>query len=272
MNDSKHLLMLPISANTSFVRRTFLVSLFLTLTGLIYFNSLKNGFVFDDPHYISNNYLIKALDSQGLWKLFSSFYAWDYLPLTQLSLSIDYWFYGLNPAGYHFTNTLLHFVNSLLVYHLALRISQSGRVAIWTSLIFLVHPLQVESVAWISERKNLLSFFFFSFSFLTYLRRGTCLLSLLLFLLACLAKTTVVILPLLLVLYDTSFASKHLKNILLDKVPYFFISIGITLLTLLSHSSGGTLREHPDNNPINTVFSMMVVFKEYLVKFLFPLI
>jgi len=227
--------------------------------------------VFDDQHYIVKNYLIKVLDSQGLWNMFSSFYHWDYLPLTLLSLSLDYWLYGLNPAGYHFSNTLLHFINSLLVYQLVLRTTKSGVGAFWASLIFLVHPVQVESVAWISERKNLLSFFFFSFSFLTYLRGGTRPLSLLLFLLACLAKTSVVILPLLLVLYDVSFASKHIKNILVDKVPYFLISLGITILTLLSHSSGGTLHGYPDNNPINTVFSMMVVFKEYLVKFLFPI-
>ena len=158
-----------------------------------------------------------------------------------------------------------------MVYQLVLQITKSGRVALWASLIFLTHPLQVESVAWISERKNLLSFFFFSFSFLTYLRGGTRPLSLILFLLACLAKTTVVILPLLLVLYDVSFTSKHIKNILLDKAPYFLISLGITILALLSHSGGGTLRDYPDNNPIHMVFSMMVVFKEYIIKILFPI-
>ena len=263
--------MLPIFTNTSYVRRAFLVSLFLALTGLIYFNSLKNGFVFDDQHYIVKNHLIKVLDSQGWWNMFSSFYMWDYLPLTLLSLSFDYWLYGLNPAGYHFSNTLLHFINSLLVYQLVLQITRSGRVALWASLIFLVHPLQVESVAWIPERKNLLSFFFFSFSFLTYLRGGTRFLSLFLFFLACLAKTSVVILPLLLVLCDISFAGKPIKSILVDKVYYFLISLGVTILTLLSHSSGGTLREHPDQNPINTVFSMMVVFKEYIIKILFPI-
>ena len=263
--------MLPIFTNTSYVRRAFLVSLFLALTGLIYFNSLKNGFVFDDQHYIVKNHLIKVLDSQGLWNMFSSFYMWDYLPLTLLSLSFDYWLYGLNPAGYHFSNTLLHFINALLVYQLVLQIAKSGRAALWTSLIFLAHPLQVESVAWISERKNLLSFFFFSFSFLTYLRGGTRFLSLFLFFLACLAKTSVVILPLLLVLYDISFAGKPIKSILVDKVYYFLISLGVAILTLLSHSSGGTLREYPDQNPINTVFSMMAVFKEYIIKILFPI-
>ena len=126
MNDSKHPLILPIFANTSFIHRAFLASLFLALTGLIYFNSLKNGFVFDDQHYIVKNYLIKVLDSQGLWNMVSSFYVWDYLPLTLLSLSLDYWLYGLNPAGYHFSNTLLHFINSLLVYQLVLRTTKSG--------------------------------------------------------------------------------------------------------------------------------------------------
>jgi protein O-mannosyl-transferase len=269
LNNSKQPLMLP--SNTPFIRRSFLITLFLALTGLIYFNSLKNGFVFDDRHYIVGNYLIKALDIQGVWNMFSSLHVWDYLPLTLLSLSIDYWLYGLNATGYHFTNTLLHFVNSLLVYQLVLQITRSGRGAFWVSLIFLAHPVQVESVAWISERKNLLSFLFFVLSFLTYLRGGTRVLSLLLFSFACLAKTTVVILPLLLILYDVSFAGKSLKNILVDKVPYFFISLGIVIVALLSHSSAGTLRDHPDDNTLYTFFSMMAVFKEYIIKILFPI-
>ena len=97
---------------------------------------------------------------------------------------------------------LLHFLNSLLVFLLVIKITRSSKGAFWASLIFLVHPVQVESVAWISERKNLLSFLFFVLSFLTYLRGGTRVLSLLLFSFACLAKSTVVILPLLLILYD----------------------------------------------------------------------
>jgi Tfp pilus assembly protein PilF len=271
LNDQKHPLILSILANTSFTRRAFLISLFLALTGLIYFNSLKNGFVFDDQHYIVKNHFIKALDSQGLWDMFSSFHAWDYIPVTYLSLSVDYWLYGLNPSGYHFSNTLLHFLNTLLVYQLVFRITNSGVGSFWVSLIFLAHPVQVESVAWIAERKNLLSFFFFSFSFLTYLRGGMRLFSLLLFLLACLAKTSVVILPLLLILYDVLFTNKRIKNILLDKVAYFIISLGTASLAILSHSSGGTLRNHPDDNVFNTLFSMMAVFKEYILKILFPI-
>jgi Tfp pilus assembly protein PilF len=270
LNDPKHPLIVSILANTSFTRRVFLISLFLALTGLIYFNSLKNGFVFDDQHYIVKNHFIKALDSQGLWDMFSSFHVWDYIPVTYLSLGIDYWMYGLNPAGYHFSNTLLHFLNSILVYQLTLRITNSGVSAFWASLIFMVHPVQVESVAWIAERKNLLSFFFFSFSFLTYLRGGTRPFSLFIFFLACLAKPSVVILPLLLILYDVSFTGKQIKNIVLDKAPYFLISLLFSILTFLSNSSGGGLREHPDHNPINTIFSMIVVFREYMIKFLFP--
>ncbi len=248
-----------------------MAGLFLALTGLVYFNTLENGFVFDDQHYIVQNHLIKALDIQGLWNIFSSFHVWDYIPVTYLSLSVDYWLYGLNPEGYHISNAILHFINSLLVYQLVLQINRSGVNAFCASLLFLVHPVQVESVAWIAERKNLLSCLFFSLSFLTYLREGTRLVSLFLFLLACLAKPSVVILPLLLVLYDVSFTNKSIKNIFLDKKHYFLIFMVVAVLTILSNLSGGGLREHPDNNPINTVFSMIVVFKEYLVKFLLPI-
>jgi protein O-mannosyl-transferase len=263
--------MLLTATHVIFARRIFLATLYLALAGLIYFNSLSNGFVFDDRHYISQNYLIKALDGQALWELFSSFYVWDYIPVTLFSLSVDYWAYGLNPTGYHFSNTLFHFINSILVYQLVLRITQSGQRAFWASLIFLVHPLQVESVAWISERKNLLSFLFFALSFLSYLRGRSRVLSVLLFLLACLAKISVVVLPLLLVLHDISFTNKNIRNIFKEKIPYFLISLGISVLALLSHANGNTIRDHPDMNPMNTVFSMMAVFKEYIIKIMFPI-
>lgn len=254
----------------SYLRTPKLFLLYLGLAGLIYGNGLGSDFVFDDQFYVVENHLIKSLSFHALWEMFSSFYIWDYLPLTIFSLSLDYWLYGLNPFGFHLTNLILHCCNCLLLYHLILRIAGREKQALLVSLIFLVHPIQVESVEWIFERKNLLSFLFFGFSFLTYLKRGASAVSLLLFLLACLSKTSVVVLPLLLILYDISFTGKPTKEILFQKIPYFLIALGIVALALLSHSQGGTLREHPEGNPFFTFLSMLAVFKEYLIKIFFP--
>ncbi|MEK9628159.1 MAG: tetratricopeptide repeat protein [Nitrospinota bacterium] len=260
----------PVNSNAFSFRNVCLVFSFFALTVIVFFNSLGNDFVFDDTHYIKENYLIKALDLPGLWNIFSSFYVWDYLPLTFVSFGIDYGLFGLDPAGYHLTNLLLHFVNSYLTYRLVFHITQSGKIALWTAIIFLTHPIQVESVSWISERKNLLSFAFFAGSFICYLRGDSRKLSLVLFGMACLSKSSVVILPLLLIIYDISFNEKKIMNALVDKVPYFLISLVSAALTLLSHSTGETIKEHSDQNPLFTFFSMLAVLKEYILKIFLP--
>ena len=238
---------------------------------LIYTRSLKGEFVFDDSIYIVNNHLIKNFDWQGIANIFTSFYQWDYLPLTLFSFSIDHWISGLNPRGYHLTNILLHFLNTVLLHLVVARITGSKFLAVLTALLFLVHPIHVESVAWISERKNVLSFFFLLSAFYCYLLNSQRFLVILFFLLACLSKSSVVIFPLLLVLYDLSFTARKPLSSLLKNLPVFAISAGVVVLTYVTHSRHGTVRGHPDGNPLNTLYSMVVVFKKYLGTLFFPL-
>ena len=244
--------------------------LYLGGTFLIYSRSLGNEFIFDDSLYVVKNHLIKNFDIQGIVEIFTSFYLWDYLPITIFSFSLDYLVYGLDPWGYHLTNSLLHFSNTVLLHLVVFRITGSKFLAVATALLFLLHPVHVESVAWISERKNVLSFFFLFCSFYFFLLENKRLLVLLFFVLACLSKSSVVIFPLLLVLYDLSFTTKTIKTSIFENIPCFVISGCAVALTLWSHSSHGTIREHPDGNPLNTLFSMVVVFKEYLSKLFFP--
>lgn len=244
--------------------------IFYTALGvLLYFSSLGNQFIFDDQVYIADNHLIKNFDPSGIGRIFGSIYRWDYLPLTLFTFSIDYFLYGVNPAGYHLTNSLLHLLNTVLLYWLVFCLTQSTRIAMLTGLLFLVHPVNVESVAWISERKNVLSLFFFLLSFNLYLR-GTRGLSVLAFVFSCLSKSSVVVLPFLLMLHDFCFHHKKLKANVLDKLPYLFISGIFVCTTLWSHAIGETIRPHPEGNPVFTLFSMLVVFKEYLLTLLFP--
>lgn len=237
---------------------------------LVYFNSLSNGWVYDDPVYVTENYLIKDFSLFGLKEIFANFYGWDYLPLTLLSFWIDYRLFGLNPEGYHTVNMLLHIANAILLYGLIGRLRQSSMLAFGVALLFVIHPVHVESVAWISERKNVLSLLFFLLSFNSYLDRGPRLPSLLFFLLACLAKTSVVILPLLLLLCDRCFLEKRFIDSLKASVPYLMITAVTVGIALMTHSAGGTIRPHAEDNALYTLFSMIPVFKEYLSKILFP--
>ena len=118
----------------------------------------------------------------------------------------------------------------------------SQTTAFWTALLFLLHPVHVESVAWISERKNVLSLFFLLLAFRSHLLQRSRWLPLGLYLLACLAKTSVVIFPLLLVLTDRCFTDKPFRRSVIDKLPYFLISLVVVIVALTSHAQGGTLR------------------------------
>jgi protein O-mannosyl-transferase len=244
--------------------------LFAGLGILIYFNSLGNGFVFDDNHYVSQNHLIKNLDILALKEIFSSFYKWDYLPLTHISLSVDYFLFGLNPMGYRITNISLHIVNAFLTYQLILLVLGNKKIALWTGLLFLVHPVNVESVAWISERKNVLSLTFLLLSFIKYIQNKRTF-SIFCFILACLSKSTAIVLPILLIIYDSCFKSSEFRKIIFDKWVYVLISLCLAGITVLSHSQGQTLRTHPENNPLFSLYSMIPVFKEYWLKIAFPI-
>lgn len=235
---------------------------------LIYHGSLGGEFIFDDSIYVVNNYLIKNFDLHGIARIFTSFYQWDYLPVTLFSFSLDYWVYGLNPSGYHLTNILLHVSNAALLHLVIFRITGSKFPAAAAALLFLLHPVHVESVAWISERKNVLSCFFLLASFYCYLLNNRRFFVVLFFLLACLSKSSAVMFPLLMVLYDLSFTAR--KPSLFQNIPCFAISASAGALTFMTHSRYGTVREHPDGDPLNTFYSMIVVFKEYLSKLLLP--
>jgi len=237
----------------------------------LYYFSFKNQFIFDDFHYIQNNPLIKTTDPQNLVGIFSSFYKWDYLPLTLFSFALEYKLFGLNPVGYHVTNFVLHILNCLLVHILIYHLTKSFFTTCLTSLFFLIHPVNVESVAWVSELKNLLSFLFFIAAFILFVQFQKKILSAFLFTLGLLAKVSIIILPLLLVLYEYCYTKIPLKKAIWDKWPFWFISLIFSAITLMSHSSGKGIKVRVEGDGIHSLYSMVVIFKEYLIKLFLPL-
>ena len=109
------------------------------VTGLIYFQSLGHEFVFDDSTYITQNPLIKNLSLASIWALFTNFYEWDYLPLTLLSFTLEYHFFGLDPTGYHVVNATLHIINVCLLHGVLLKLSDSKSIAFWTHFLPFPH-------------------------------------------------------------------------------------------------------------------------------------
>ena len=259
------------------------ISLCICLILLIVFGAflpvLKNGFVnWDDDNYVVNNTSITSVSVPNLKSIFGSFFVGHYMPLTILSYLLNYQFFKLNPFGYHLTNLILHLLNCLLVFYLIYLLSRNIGVSFITAILFGIHPLHVESVAWVSERKDVLYSFFYLLSAITYLYYLTrehksryYLISLFLFLCSLLSKSMAVTLPLLLLLMDYYLKRKPNRGAILDKIPYFCLSAISCIIVLfgLILSTGGIRQEaHSSLFSILSVASYGIVF--YLGKLFLP--
>jgi tetratricopeptide (TPR) repeat protein len=167
----------PLSATSATSRKRLLTGCILIalLTAAVYWPVAKNGFInFDDPDYVTSNPLVqKGLTAEGVRWAFTSYHSSNWHPVTWLSHMLDCQLYGLKPAGHHITNVTIHILNTLLLFGLLNRLTGAfWRSAIAASL-FALHPLHVESVAWASERKDVLSGFFFILTLLAYVRYVT---------------------------------------------------------------------------------------------------
>lgn len=239
-------------------------------TAIAFLPALRNGFVWDDEANLLNNSLYRGLDWSRLKWMATTFHMGPYQPLSWLTLGLDYVIWGMNPTGYHLTNLLLHVANALLMYWLALRLLRLGTAhessdttlrlgAACAALVFSLHPLRVESVAWITERRDVLSGFFFLGTILAYLRfnefrtdrRRWYALSLASYACSLLSKATGVSLPILLVvldLYPLRRATVLGENsramwrpLLIEKVPYAALALTAAVVAPIAQATAGAL-------------------------------
>jgi protein O-mannosyl-transferase len=232
------------------------------LTLAVFWPLLSSGYVLlDDPEYVFENpQVVSGLTWPGVRWAFTTGYAANWHPLTWLSLMTDVALFGMNPGGYHAMNLLLHAVAAVLVF-LAFRslTGRTGRSA-WIAALFAVHPAHVESVAWISERKDVLSAVFWFATILAYIswvrKRGVrrYALVLLLFVLGLMSKPMVVTLPAVLFLLDVwplgrvrdAETSEPPRRVvgrrILEKLPLFLLAIASSVITFLVQRAWGAVR------------------------------
>ena len=147
------------------LRRCFLALILIVSTLLVYYGACSGGFVWDDDYYVTRNPLLTAPDGlRRIWFSLDSHSQYFPLIYTIFRFERDWW--GLNPTGYHWVNLVLHIANALLVWSLLERLRVPG--GFLAAMIFALHPVQVESVAWITELKNVLMGLFFLLTLLAW--------------------------------------------------------------------------------------------------------
>jgi len=258
----------------------FVIAIILSVTFLSFANTLSCDFTnFDDEKYVILNSRIRDLSVSGIIAIFSSLDLNLYTPLTTLSFAVDYALWGLNPAGYHAVNLLLHLLNTWLVFWLCMRLSRSIFAAGIAACLFGVHPIHVESVAWIAERKDLLFTAFAVSSLLLYDhyrqqpgKRIVQAASIFMFLCSLLAKPQAAALPVVLLLmdyfHDNTFDFRRSLNRIWPFAMLAGLFCGLTLY-LSVFPYGGAVHAYTYawwNRPFLVAYGICF----YLVKLLWP--
>ena len=227
----------------------------------------------DDYGYIKNN---PDVQNFSIRNFFTSFYGGNYHPLTCITWSVDYYLGGLNGKSYHMTNMLLHVLNIVLMYFFVKFLFERKDIALFTAALFAIHPMHVESVAWVSERKDVLYACFFLLSLIAYLRfirndhKKYYLASLVLFILSLLSKSAAVVLPLVLLLIDYFKEKKITTESLLLKLPFFLISILFGVIALKSQQTSMSYGFAPHFPLISRLLIASYGMTHYLLSFVFP--
>lgn len=274
------------------------------VTLLIYLPSLQGEFInYDDSGYVYNNPAIRIFDWEFIkWAFTTSYMGW-LMPLTWLSFAIDYQIWGLDPFGYHLTNIVFHAINSGLVVILADRLYQdrfsafenSGFSSLYPTTLFLagflwgVHPLNVESVSWVTERKNVLNGIFFLGTILCYLRYAgliklagekrrainSYLLALLLLSMGLLVKPVGVVTPVILLLLDwyplRRMGKGEVFSLLVEKIPFWVLCALSMVATLLMAKGEDFLVPYELFTFWDRVIASGSTLFDYCLLMLFPL-
>lgn len=248
----------------------------LAVTLLVYLPALSNELVnWDDDSYIVTNPLILDLSMAGLTELFTSFYTGNYHPLTLLTYAIEHSLVGNEPFLYHLNNLILHVLNCGLLFWFLMRYSGSILTSGITTLLFAIHPLHVESVAWAAERKDVLYTFFFFLSMIWYDKYKTSrqvtdyVLLIVFFIASCLSKGMAVVLPgALIALEFAKGESISFKTIIQNKLPLWAISLTFGIIAIIAQEKA--IRDEKIFSHLDNIFIASYGYVLYLTKTIVP--
>jgi protein O-mannosyl-transferase len=230
-----------------------ILSCIIIITLIIYSNSIKNDFTnWDDNVFVTDNPDIRELSLENIRNMFTHTYEYMYVPVSVFTFAIEYKFFGLNPLPYHADNLILHLLNIILVFYFIYLLTNpqtsNNRLTISAivALFFGIHPMHVESVAWVAERKDVLYSFFFLAGLITYIRSKRSevrsqknkylIFTYILFILSLLSKSAAVCFPVVLILIDYFTGSWKPEagswKYAMNKLPFFIIAMIIGIIAI----------------------------------------
>ena len=265
----------------------------------VYYPAIRNGFVdFDDPLYVTQNQRVQAgLNWRNVAWAFRSIDAANWHPLTWISHMADWQFFALNPTGHHAVSVLLHAINAVLLFLLLNKATGFRWRSLCVAGLFALHPLNVETVAWISERKSLLSMLFSLIAVAYYGRyvrtpelaraeRWRCYLAAVFFFaLALLSKPMAVTLPFVLLILDywpfkrlpvpcsasdVGLVFNRLGKLLVEKIPLFAMSIASSWITVVAQHRGQAMTSNAVLTLNERVGNAIVSYAKYIGKMFWP--
>jgi Flp pilus assembly protein TadD len=273
---------------------SFWICLALTFaTTAVFWQVCTYDFVnYDDPLYIYENPNIQAgITLKTIKWAFTTGYANFWHPLTWLSHMLDWQLFGSNPAGHHLVNLIFHIANTLLVFLVLKRMTGALWSSAFVAALFALHPLHVESVAWVAERKDVLSIFFWLLTMWAYIRYvkqssvANYLLTLLVFALGLMAKPMLVTLPFVLLLLDywplaripqgqekkhTDTRFHRLYPLILEKIPFIVLSAVFSVIAFLVQRSGEAVAPLTALPIKLRIYNALISYVEYIEKMIWP--
>jgi protein O-mannosyl-transferase len=288
----------PRHSDSSWHRSSWVLAAGLTAAVLaVYAPALNNGFInFDDPQYVLENPHVRSgLTWQGAVWAMTAGYAGNWHPVTWLSHMTDVRLFDLHPRGHHATSIVIHLLNTVLLFALLRRMTAEPLRSAVVAGFFGVHPLHVESVAWVAERKDVLSTLFAMLTLWTYVRyvekrsAGRYGLVLLFFALGLAAKPMLVTLPFLLLLLDIwplarltparedrrsglwyVMRTSEFRALLLEKTPLFLVALASSVLTYALQHNAGAVRSFEALPVQRRLTNALVAYGGYIVKTIWP--
>lgn len=257
-----------------------LVWIIIAITGVVYSGCLNNAILnFDDLEYYNMYPEVINLSLASVKKIFTSYYLIMYQPLPVLTFAINYATTGMDPVPIHLMNVVMHLINIWLVFKFISELTEKKNIALIVAFLFALHPMNVEAVSWMSARSSSMYVLFYLLALRSYVRYHKTnfqtkhlIIAALYFIVSLFSKAQAVTLPVLLFAIDYYYSRKLNAKLVLEKIPFFVLSVVFGLITVMDSDTQGNLKDGMliSYNAIDLFFMVCYSFAFYFVKLIVP--